>query len=91
MGTGEGNGNANRTGTGRKKKFNRLSFRDIIMVSTGTDTTTEPNDTNRFFNPLESRVIIRLSTGQVLERVPSLPIDKMLERVSFYLCSLTTE
>ena len=87
MGTGEENGNANRTGTGRREKFNRLWSGVIIRVSQKT----EPTDTSRFFNPFESRAIIRVSTGQVLERMPLLPIDKMLERVSFYLCSLTTE
>lgn len=73
-----GNGNANRTGTRKRTllKFNRFSFRDIIRVSKGTEQKTEPNDTNRFFNPFENRVIITVSTGRVLERVLLLPIDK---------------
>ena len=32
----------------------------------------EPNDTNRFFNPLRSRVIMNMSRGQ--------PIDKLFEK-----------
>lgn len=78
MGTGEGNGNANRTGARKRtlSKFNRFSFRDIIRVSKGTEHKPNRPTQTDFFNPLKSRAIIRMSTGQVLERVPLLPIDK---------------
>ena len=74
----------------RKAQKNQSLFNPLYNKSVPRERKRK-RGTNRFFNPLKSRVIIKMSAGHRLEKVAYCPIDKDLKKSSLCLCSLKIE